>query len=156
MNAFLTPFQGPIDPAARDGGASQGVPKVDLIPYEHTKAWFDALWQCDSKSGLSKDELWYWLNWTEKLTLHYYGPYQYDILYRIDRLSVWWEAAPTVIVRTQDNMPSKINPHTSTVWGFTQRVACVTHYFTCMPHIDHMRRLDIDPGLSRIPIKYAI
>ena len=35
-------------------------------------------------------------------------------------------------------------------------MACMTHYYTCMPHIDHTERLNIDPGPSRIPLKHAI
>ena len=54
---MLLCLQGPIDPAARDGGGSQAVPKVELTPYEDTKAWFDALWRCDNKGGVRKDEL---------------------------------------------------------------------------------------------------
>ena len=31
---------------------------------------------------------------------------------------------------------------------YSRGVACMTYYRRCMPHIDHMRTLNIDPGLA--------
>ena len=41
---------------------------------------------------------------------------------------------------------------------YSQGVACIAHYYICMPPIITylVKRHNIDPGTSRIPIKYSI